>query len=349
MHPKLVPLGEQFVAYLSKQWQTPVSLNNMEQIPGGASRETYRINVEVNGTSEGLILRRDPVSSLIDTERALEYQTYQAIWETDIPVPEPLILEEDTQHLDRPFSVMREIAGCETSIPNPNQPPEAYESIREKLGHNKWSLLGKLASLDIEALGVTRFMDKPTHPARNELDYWRKVIETDAQHPQPVAAAAIRWLEKHLPPASEKLALVHGDYRTGNFLYDADAQVRGVLDWEMAHIGDPYEDLAWSLDPLWSWPDKDLAGSLLPREQAIEIWEASSGLKVDREIFKWWQVFASLKGLAIWISSTEDFMNGETKEPILAMAGWLMTDRENRILMDRLSPESSNNYAEPLV
>ncbi len=100
----------------------------------------------------------------------------------------------------------------------------------------------------------------------------------------------------------------------------------------MAHIGDPLEDLAWSLDPLWGWPERHLAGGLLPRQRAIDIWRAASGLKFDVEAFRWWQVFASIKGLAIWISSTEDFANGSTKEPILAMAGWVMTDRQNRIL-----------------
>ena len=111
----------------------------------------------------------------------------------------------------------------------------------------------------------------------------------------------------------------------------------------MAHIGDPLEDLAWSLDPLWGWPDKTLAGGLLPRAEAMALWEKASGFRIDR------QAFASLKGLAIWISSSEDFANGSTKEPILAIAGWMMTDRQNRILVDRLRPDSEHALTEPLV
>jgi aminoglycoside phosphotransferase (APT) family kinase protein len=88
---------------------------------------------------------------------------------------------------------------------------------------------------------------------------------------------------------------------------------------------------------------------LLPRRRAIDIWQSASGIDVDPDAFRWWQVFASIKGLAIWISSTEDFANGTTKEPILAMAGWVMTDRQNRILVDRLSPDSTYRYAEPLA
>ena len=355
MHPALMPLREAIERYLARRWPQfeNFEITNIQQIPGGASRETYRLATTFrergSDTSRGFIFRRDPPSSLIDTNRALEYQTYAAVFPTSVPVPEPLILEEDPGELERPFSIMAEIPGCETAIPNFAVPP--YAALREHIGQQKWSILGGLAKMDPEALGVTRFMDVPSREdcARRELDYWAGVIAADSLHPQPIAAAAIRWLKRELPPAPKKLCLVHGDYRSGNFLYDTTGTIRGVLDWEMAHIGDPLEDLAWSLDPLWGWPERHLAGGLLPRQRAIDIWRAASGLKFDVEAFRWWQVFASIKGLAIWISSTEDFANGSTKEPILAMAGWVMTDRQNRILLDRLAPDSEYRYAEPLA
>ena len=195
-------------------------------------------------------------------------------------------------------------------------------------------------------------MDVPTREdcALRELDYWAGVIAADSLHPQPIAAAAIRWLKRELPRKAEKLCLVHGDYRSGNFLYDQTGTIRGILDWEMAHIGDPLEDLAWSLDPLWGWPERHLAGGSAaapPRDPDLASGERHRSS--IRDAFRWWQVFASIKGLAIWISSTEDFANGTTKEPILAMAGWVMTDRQNRILVDRLSPDSTYRYAEPLA
>lgn len=347
MHPALKPLGERFAHYLSSAWGQPVTVTAIEQIPGGASRETYRVALQTADGARGVILRRDPKTSLIDTERALEYRTYQAVFDRGIPVPEPLLLEEDPSHLDRPFSVMAEIAGCESAVAALTLPPFAAQ--RQRIGQRKWTLLGELAALDVDTLGLDDVMSRPDHPAAHELDYWAGVIDQDALYPQPVAAAAIRWLRRHLPPPSGHLSLVHGDFRSGNFLFDAEGAIHGILDWEMAHLGDPLEDLAWSLDPLWAWPERNLAGNLLPREEAIRIWERASGLTVDRAAFRWWQVFASLKGLAIWISSTEDFVNGESKEPILAVAGWLMTDRQNRILVDRLHPASRHTYAEPLL
>ena len=73
-------------------------------------------------------------------------------------------------------------------------------------------------------------------------------------------------------------------------------------------------------------------------------WEAGSGLTVDPAAFRWWQVFAALKGLGIWISSSEDFHVGNTQAPILAIAGWLMTDRQQQILVDYLSPSSPRRF-----
>lgn len=347
MHPRLEPLAARFAAYLTDRWGQPVKVRSIEQIPGGASRETYRVRLDGPDGERGVILRRDPKSSLIDTERALEYRTYAAVHGSAVPVPEPLILEEDPGPLERPFSVMGEIAGCQSSVAALAEPP--FAAAREKIGERKWQLLGQLAAMDVGELGVTEFMAVPEHAAARELDYWAGVIAADALHPQPVAEAAIRWLRRHLPPPSVRHCLVHGDYRSGNFLFDEHGRIHGVLDWEMAHVGDPLEDLAWSLDPLWAWPERTLAGGLLPREQAIRIWEEASGLRVDRDAFRWWQVFASLKGLAIWISSSEDFAHGESKEPILAVAGWLMSDRQNRILADRLRPGSDHRYAEPLI
>ena len=260
------------------------------------------------------------------------------------------VLEEDPAvlagKLERPFSVMSLISEGQASPAGLDEP--GMQPVLEKLGQEKWSLLGRLGRTSPEELGVDKFMDTPAHPAAHELAYWKQVIDNDSLHPQPIAAAAIRWLQRNLPEPSGRLTLVHGDYRTGNFLYTPSGAITAVLDWEMAHIGDPLEDLAWSLDPLWS-NDLHLAGRLLPREQAISIWEAASGMSVDREAFRWWQIFASIKAIAIWISSAEDYVNGTTKEPILAFAGWPMMDRQSRILLDRLSPESEHQYAEALA
>ncbi|MFT7140776.1 MAG: aminoglycoside phosphotransferase (APT) family kinase protein [Candidatus Azotimanducaceae bacterium] len=341
--PTLEDVRREVANYLADKWQASVAVVAIEQIFGGASRETYLLQLDVDGASRGVVLRRDPPSSLIDTERALEYGAYAAIYPTSIPVPEPFFLENDESILGAAFSIMGEVANAISDVAG------LSAAGRQRIGAQKWRLLGNLAAMDPIQLGFDDFCRVPEleRCAAEQLSYWRSVIEIDEIHPQPVAAAALRWLERNLPAPAQKLAVVHGDYRSGNFLYEPEGDITAVLDWEMCHLGDPMEDLAWSLDPLWCWGNPELAGNLLPYDQAIAIWEQASGLILNRQDFYWWRVFAAVKGLAIWISSSEDFHSGSGKQSILAYAGWAMTDRQNRILLDYLSPLSARQFGGP--
>ncbi|MBR0799646.1 phosphotransferase family protein [Bradyrhizobium jicamae] len=326
--------------FLDSHWRPGAEASELVHVPGGASRETWRFKARADGEDRGMILRIDPETSLIDTDRRTEYRAMEAAFKSGLPVPEALYLVEDLRWLDRPFSISAEVPGCQTSA-------EAFPPQHlGKIGQQKWTLLGQIAALDPIALGLGDVMPATSVGtcAMEQLDYWANVIDEDSLHPYPVAQAAIRWLRRHPPPPAQKLALVHGDFRSGNFLYLPDGEIRAILDWEMAHMGDPLEDLAWSLDPLWSWVTPGLAGRLLPHKEAVRHWEAGSGITLDIEAFRWWQVFAALKGLGIWISSSEDFHFGGSQTPILALAGWLMTDRHQQILVDYLSPSSPHRY-----
>jgi len=328
--------------FLSARWKATTTVEAVSRIPGGASRETWKCVAAVGDERRGVIVRIDPETSLIDTDRATEYRAIEAAWKSGLPAPEPLFLEHELEWIGRPFSITTEITGCQSS---PDGIPLDH---REALGRRKWRLLGQIARLEPLALGLGDVMPATSVEtcAMEQLDYWAKVIADDEIHPNPVAEAAIRWLRRHPPPPAQKLSLVHGDYRTGNFLYTPDGDIKAILDWEMAHIGDPLEDLAWSLDPLWCWSEPERAGRLLPHGEAIALWEEGSGLRADATALRWWQVFASVKGIGIWISSSEDFQNGAAKAPILALAGWLMTDRQQRILVDYLSPNSGHKFYE---
>ncbi len=331
--------------FLSAKWSDPTTVSELDHIAGGASRDTWRCVAQNGANRRHLIVRLDPVASLIDTDRRTEHRAMEVALRAGLPAPQTLFLEEDLGWLGRPFSITTEVLGCKTSPES--IPPEQ----RDALGQQKWTLLGRLAALDLQALDLGEVF-KPTTAqtcALEQLDYWRKVIVDDALHPNPIAHAALRWLHRRLPPPAEKLCLVHGDYRTGNFLYSPDGEIKAILDWEMAHIGNPLEDLAWSLDPLWCWQEPERAGRLLPHSQAVACWEQASGLRLDPEAFRWWRIFSAVKALAIWISSSEAFHNGANKSPILAMAGWLFTDRQQRILVDYLSPHSEHRFAETVT
>ena len=148
--------------------------------------------------------------------------------------------------------------------------------------------------------------------------------------------AAIRRLRRAPPSPPAKIAVVHGDYRSGNFLHDGAGAILAVLDWEMAHLGDPLEDLAWAMDPLWSRPGDERVSGMIPREEGLAIWRRASGLPIDPGALAWWRLFASVKAQAIWISSAKAWRDGGFTEPILAFSGWFTARRQDEILADWL-------------
>ena len=335
-------LADRFARYAAHRMPEAreVRVSALARIHGGASRETFRLRLHWReGGRErerGLILRRDPPASLIETERSHEFRAYQAFHPSDVPVPEPLWLEEDPGWLERPFFVMEQVEGCESALRALGEPP--YAEHRERLGRRKWQILGAIARSDPQQLGLAPERDLPDPAAcwERELARWEEVIDADALGPEPVVRAAIRWLRRQPPPPAERVGVVHGDYRSGNFLFDAEGRIRAILDWEMWHLGDPLEDLGWSLNPLWSWPDRKLAGRLLPRKDAIAVWEAASGLRATAEAIRWWEIFAIVKSLAIWISSAREYADGRSGDPTLALVGWVIKGVQDRIALEAL-------------
>jgi aminoglycoside phosphotransferase (APT) family kinase protein len=321
-----------------------VRVAGLDRIHGGASRETWRLRLawrtEASAHERRLILRRDPPGSLIETERATEFVAYRAFHRSAVPVPEALWLEEDPRWLDHPFFVMEELPDLEARPQMILQPP--YEAHREKMGVQKWTILGEISRADPAALGLVGPMEPVATDAawRRELARWEAVIDEDELSPQPIIRAVIRWLRAHPPPPAQKLAVVHGDFRTGNFLYDAEGRIHAILDWEMAHLGDPLEDLAWGINRVWCWARDDKVGGLLPRERAIAVWEEASGLRADPDALHWWELFSCVKGQGIWVSSAREFQQGKNQDPILALAAWMQTNAQDRAaleLMGKLS------------
>ena len=329
-------LQSQLEAYLTRIWETPARVTMIARIPGGASRETYRFDVESGGRTRGLILRRDPVGSLIDTERKLEFAAFRSFHGGGLPVPEAVALEEDGAELERPFFIMGRIDGGKAQSPFTLPPYGEHAAV---IGEQFYGHLGKIAAADPLTLPIAEATPAPPLDGcwKAALDYWEGVVEADEEHPQPIVRACIRRLRANPPPPARKLSVVHGDYRTGNFLHDGAGKIIALLDWEMAHIGDPLEDLGWAMEPLWCYGETDRVSGMLPKAEAIAIWEASSGLTVDPAAFAWWELFASVKGQAIWISSAKEYRAGGLKDPVLGLSGWYTARRQDVILADRLA------------
>lgn len=330
-------LADALATYLGRTWGAPVAIEALARISGGASRETYRFDALVGGERRPLILRRDPPGSLIETDRRSEFLALKSFNGRGVSAPEPLILELDGAELERPFFIMARVDGGATASPFS---PDPYAPHAARIGEDFFGTLGRIAAADPATLPIAEVCEAPALDQcwKRELDYWAGVIDDDELHPQPIVRAAIRWLYAHPPPPAQKLSVVHGDYRSGNFLHDGAGKIIAVLDWEMAHLGDPLEDLGWALDPLWRVSnDSDQVGGMCTKTEAFRIWTAASGLAVDPAAFAWWEVFASVKGQAIWISSAREYRDSGFREPILCFSGWYTARRQDEILAAHLT------------
>lgn len=324
----------QVEAYLSRLWATPTRVEGLARIPGGASRETYRFDAVAGGERHALILRREPAAGLIDTETATEFRAYQSAAGV-IPVPRAVALEPDGAELERPFFVTERIDGGTVAGSFERTP---FGEHAAAIGAEFFGALGRLAAFDPAGTQLAEHLHMPAPEEcwRTQLDYWEGVIDADQLQPIPVVRAAIRRLRATPPPPPAAVRIVHGDYRSGNLLHDGAGRMLAMLDWEMAHLGDPLEDLGWALDPIWDHFLPGTACGMIPRDEAIRRWERASGLSAEPAAMRWWSLFAAVKGRAIWTSAFKEFVDGGRVDPVLGVSGWYTAAREDVILAEQL-------------
>lgn len=334
---------EQFKAFLKDRNPdaTRVDIDSVRSVYGGASRQTVAMEIKISGKTETVsrkvILRRELETGIIDTETRTEWDAYRAFSNTDVPVPEPLWIEEDHRWMGTPFLVMEEILDCQDAGALFRMPP--YNAVREKVGKEFCRIMGTISKM-ISVISV--FEDRPEEPDpdqcwRRELDYWEADINQKELEPHPILRAAIRRLRKNPPPPAQSVVPVHGDMRSGNFLFNEEGDIKAILDWEMFHLGEPLEDLTWALNPIWSWAEPDLLGYMLPREQAMKIWKDTSGFDIDPAALSWWEIFSSIKAMAIWISMNKVYADGKNTDGIIGYGGMSALDLQRRVLLRQMT------------
>jgi aminoglycoside phosphotransferase (APT) family kinase protein len=326
---------DQLVAYLSGRMPNARDLRvtNVARIPGGASRETWSFDaawseagVEI---ARSYIARRDPTASLLESNNDLEFDLYTALAGSGIPVPAVHWIERDGNAIDRPFFIMSRLPGA-TDARTLVSSPE-YGGIRPTVARQKAEILAKIHAVDIASVPSLERPPSPDAAALHEVEKWERTMRRDTLEPQPVLELAFHWLKRHLPPPPQRLALVHGDYRTGNFLYDQTG-ITGILDWEMAHAGDPIEDLGWLVIKSWRWAGDHRVGGLSTREEFVQVYEQAGGVKVDPATLKFWEVFSNVKFAIIFITGTKSVVQGKTPDLLLTLTAFVNPGLEAELL-----------------
>src|SRR5262245_9253952 len=270
-----------------------VVIDALRRLAGGASREIWAFDVvRTDGRRDRLVLRRDPPGHHVQSSRQDEFALLRAAHAAGLPVPRVLWCEQDGTVLGAPFFVMQFVEG-ETIARRLLRDAE-YAPARAALPAQLAGALARIHALDLAPLG---FLSRPPAgetPAAAELARSEQIYRAIAPDPHPALELAFRWLGPRAP-APPALGVVHGDFRIGNVIFGPEG-LRAVLDWELAHVGDPLEDVGWLCVRSWRFGADDRpAGGLCQREELFGAYERAGGAPVDPAAVRWWEVFGNLK------------------------------------------------------
>jgi aminoglycoside phosphotransferase (APT) family kinase protein len=259
---------------------------NLTRLSAGATNETWSLDAVRDVDVEPLILRRSAVGrgpGMLSLQA--EAQVLSAVHGCDVPVPEVRYVLASEDELGEGF-LMQRIAGA--TLPGKILRDPALASVRPQLA----SQLGGIAAA-IHAVDLSLLPQLPLLDAQRQVQHLHSQYQAQ-EMPRPVFELTFRWLREHLPSATPPV-LVHGDYRHGNLIVGAQG-VHAVLDWELAHAGDPVEDLAWLCIPPWRFGELDKpVGGFGRREELLETYESATGLSIDPARLEWWDVLGSLR------------------------------------------------------
>ena len=291
-------------------------VENLTKLSGGASRETWSFDVITSGGAIiPLILKRDLViyqpdgSITTDTKdetnigvhRSTEGRLMELAGRSGVPVPEvPFYLAED----DRTSAgfIMQRLEG--EALGRRILREDALADARQKLAFQCGHAAARLHGIPLAELPKLSSMN-----LQEQLDSYHDLLDS-VDHPYPGFEYGIRWLQERREIAGKRHTLVHGDFRNGNILVGTDG-LRGVLDWELAHIGNPLTDLGWICVRSWRYGYiKKPVGGFGEISDLLAGYETGGGGRINSEAIHYWEVFGTLRWGMLCIQMAFSHING---------------------------------------
>lgn len=303
-------------------------VTDLKRLSGGASQETWSFKIHKDGVAEPLIFRRAPGgsgSNASGTAVGLETEAklIQLSAEAGVVVPTVRYVAKPEDDIGSGF-IMNHVHG--ETLGSKIVRSDDFAAVRPKLARQCGEALAKLHAVPVASLPTLRLS-----PATEEIERYKEVYKTHG-HPHPVFDLAFKWLSDNVP-ADDRVALVHGDFRNGNIMFDAIDGVVAVLDWELAHIGDPIEDMGWLCVNSWRFGGIDKpVGGFGSREDLFAGYEDAGGPKVDSERVKFWEVLGTVKWGVMCTTMYEAFKSGMDRSVERAAIGRRSSETEIDLL-----------------
>jgi aminoglycoside phosphotransferase (APT) family kinase protein len=300
---------------------------SLVRLSGGASQETWSFDIVRHERNIGAILRRAPSGHGAAPARAaglnIEAALMRRAHDAGVPSPRVLYVLRPEDALGIGF-IMDRVEG--ETIPRKILRDEKFADVRPKLARQLGGILAAIHGLPVPQLPELRCLTPAEEIAELERDY------RGFGCPRPVFELALRWLRDHDPGPPEHITLVHGDFRHGNLIIGSDG-VSAVLDWELAHVGDPMEDLGWISVNSWRFGqiDKPVGGFGL-REDLFAGYEAAQGHHVDAGRVAFWEVTGTLRWGVMCCGMMQRFRIGPEHSIERAMIGRRASETEIDLL-----------------
>jgi aminoglycoside phosphotransferase (APT) family kinase protein len=291
-----------------------VEIADLKRLTGGNARQAWAFTASWSGPATGrqhhkrCVMLCKAGAGQLQADLGREFRILAALQRVGLPSPQVLWLDEHGDYLGMPGFVMERGDGEAGIRPllNPID-PGMTRSLTEQLiriGAALHDVDWQKAGLDFLAEG-----DPALAPAQ-ELVRWETQYLQNRMEPLPVLSSVFEWL-RHQLPAPERLSLVHGDFRLGNFLY-REGRIELLLDWEMAHLGNPFEDLAWIYRPLWS------PQAFLPLDEAVALYESATGRAIRPKDMLYHRIFSEAKFSVISLTAARSYDDSRTENLQLA-------------------------------
>lgn len=294
-------------------------VEGLRRLSGGASRETWAFDLLGDAGPSALILQRLRAGTARSGPgMAGEAALIRAAGALGVPVP-TVVADDEGTSVGAPCIVMARLEG--ETIARKLLRDDEWASARARLVGQAGAALAAIHRIDP---GVA-----PSLRGADQLDELRAMLDGLGE-PLPAFELALRWLAEHRP-ASPGRTVVHGDFRLGNLLVDHDG-LAGVLDWELAHLGDPAEDLGWYCVRAWRFGSALPAGGMGTREELLASYQAAGGGAVDPESLRWWEVLGTLKWGLICILQSQVHLGGAVRSVELAAIGRRVCENEWDVL-----------------
>ena len=294
-------------------------VSNLEPLTGGASKEIWKFEVSNDKQSTKMILRRGSgIEGPLAIKTADEARIQKEVIKVGAPVPTILAVSKNEEELGDSY-IMNFVEG--ESIARKILRDKEYKKALPVLAYQCGEAIARIHNVDID-----NFSFLPKKPAEDQLEDLYSTYQSFEQ-PSPVFEYAYLWL-KEQDFSNFQESLVHGDFRLGNIIVNGEG-LQSIIDWELAHIGNPLQDLGWVCGNSWRFGKNDkVVGGFGELEDLLKGYNSISKFQVNNEMVKCWQVFGTFRWGVICLIQAYAHLNGTINSIEKAAIGRRVSETE---------------------